>query len=42
VLYGIDDIIKYYYFKHIVLDDSVPNQIHPKAIPEKGKSLSIR
>jgi hypothetical protein len=41
VLNGINNIIKYHNFKHIALDNGVPNQIHPKTIPKKGQTFSI-
>ena len=36
-----DDVIEYQYFKKIALDNGIPYQIDPKAIPEKGQTFTV-
>src|SRR6185437_14691201 len=42
VLNRIDDILENNDLEDIALNDGVPNQVNPKAVPEKRKTLSIR
>jgi hypothetical protein len=41
VLYYRDNIIKDQYFEEIALDKRVPNQVDPKAVPEKRQTFAV-
>jgi ASC-1-like (ASCH) protein len=41
VLQRVNNIIEYDYFEEITLDNGVPNQINPKALPKEGKAFSV-